>query len=186
MQSEHQGFHARTRAEGQCGASIVFHSEIQKLVAAHHSIMEGWDEVLQSEHAQGCRDPVVARNKVPGGGRAARESRAAVDRILRRFEPVGGRALSRRPVGRRWRESHTRGEKARARRRSGDVERIHDSRNHRQPHLAAHRCDCGTVVVRAGCARCEFDVFPDGRYLRQAQFLWSEASIIHTCRCCSA
>ena len=156
-----------------------FTARVQKLVAAHHRIMEGWDEVLAARYSEGCSDSVVARTEVSGRGSAAGQSRIAFDGLLRRSESVGSRALSGRPAGRRRREPDTGGKKARAGRRSGDVERIRDSGDYRQPHLAAHGGNRGTAVVCAGCARCEFDVCADGCCLKQTGGIRTEAPVVY-------
>ena len=76
-----------------------FTARVQKLVAAHHRIMVGWDEVLAAEHSEGCGDPLVARAKVPGSCGAAGQSRIPLEWLLHRSEPVGSRALSGGPAG---------------------------------------------------------------------------------------
>ena len=70
-----------------------FSGRLQKLVAAHHKIMEGWDEVLQPDHPQRRRHPVMARADGASRRRETRKPRIAVHWLLHRPEPVGGLSL---------------------------------------------------------------------------------------------
>ena len=77
-----------------------FSGRVQKIVAAHHRIMVGWDEVLQPNTPKDVVIQSWRGPEGPGGFSAAGESDDSVQWILHRSEPVCGRALSDRPAGR--------------------------------------------------------------------------------------
>ena len=101
-----------------------FTGRVQKLVAAHHKIMEGWDEVLQPDTP---KDVVIQSWRGPKAlAAAARQGNrgAPFQRLLHRSQPVRGLPLPERSAGRRRRLPHSGRKGAHPRRRSHHVERV--------------------------------------------------------------
>ena len=108
-----------------------FTGRVQKLVAAHHRIMEGWDEVLGPETPkdvviQSWRGPKSLAAAARQGNRGLLSTGYYVDLNQSAAEhyladPLAGDGA----------EPDTGREKTCVGRRSSDVERIHDTRDHR-------------------------------------------------------
>ncbi len=104
-----------------------FTGRLQKLVAGHHKIMEGWDEVLQPDTPhdvviQSWRGPTALAVAARQGNRAP-----AFQWLLHRSQSARLAALSCGPDGRRRRQADRGGTRARVGRRSDDVERDGDA-----------------------------------------------------------
>ena len=135
-----------------------FTGRLQKLVAAHHKIMEGWDEVLQPDTPrevviQSWRGPKGLAAAVRQGNRALLSNGYYIDlnqpaSYHYLTDPLGGDAASLTSCTKdsrsRWRSHH--------------VERVRHAGKHRQPHLAPHSCDRRAPLVAAGDPRRSFHV----------------------------
>ena len=165
----------RTALHNNAALQAYFTGRVQKIVASHHKIMEGWDEVLQPKRQRMSLIQSWRGLDRAGRSSAAREPRHAFDSatILNLNQPASEHYLAD-PLGGDA-ASLTAEQKARI--LGGEAtcgvnmstpENI-DSRI--WPRIRRHR---RTILVSTGCAGCSFDVSAAGDRLGKAGELRTE------------
>ena len=101
-----------------------FTARVQKLIAKHHKIMEGWDEVLQPETPKDVVIQILARIGLFGASGATRESRNSFYSVLSQLRFSNVSILSGRSFRRRRGYAESRAEGPHFGRGSSHVERI--------------------------------------------------------------
>ena len=124
-----------------------FTGRVQKIVAAHHKIMEGWDEVLQPNTPkevliQSWRGPTALAAAARQGNRGI----LSTPYYLNLDSPTSKYYLSD-PMGNEAAFFECRTDSPHSRRRSLHVGRICQSADHQQPDLAVPRRDRGAILV---------------------------------------
>ena len=127
-----------------------FNQRLEKIVAKHHKIMVGWDEILH---------PDLPKNIVVQSWRGQKSLATAAQQGYRGLLSYGyyldlmwpaARHYAVDPMSGAAADSHSRTEKPDSRRRVVPVGRVGHAGKHRFAHLAAQCCDRRAVMVSAG------------------------------------